>query len=71
MQHKKFIYFILLIFLLVGCNDETSNETTFNDEGNSGTTSWAFEFVNYNGISYELTNTEVSENNVGEKIGEV
>ncbi|KGP91993.1 hypothetical protein N780_15700 [Pontibacillus chungwhensis BH030062] len=71
MKRKNFIYLILFLFFLVGCNDETSEEITFNEEGSAGTTSWAFKFVKYNDISYELTGVEVNESNVGEKIGEV
>ncbi|WP_345239384.1 hypothetical protein [Pontibacillus salipaludis] len=71
MKRKNFIYLILFLLILVGCNHQTSEETTFDEEGNAGTTSWAFKFVKYNDISYELTNIEVNESNVGEKIGEV
>ncbi|QSS98815.1 hypothetical protein IMZ31_11940 [Pontibacillus sp. ALD_SL1] len=71
MKRKNFIYLILFLFFLVGCIHQTSEETTFDEEGNVGTTSWAFKFVKYNDISYELTSIELNESNVGEKIGEV
>lgn len=71
MKRKNFIYLILFLIFLVGCNHGTSEGTTLEEEGNAGTTSWAFKFVKYNDISYELTSIEVNERNVGEKIGEV
>ena len=39
--------------------------------GCSSSTSWAFQFVKYNGVNYIVTNEEISEEEIEEKIGEV
>lgn len=71
MKHK-IMYSLILGFLLIGCSDESSNEAKFMDEEDlGGTTSWAFEFVYYNGNSYELTDIKIEQSDVGEQIGEV
>ncbi|MGY3718639.1 hypothetical protein ACWE42_24300 [Sutcliffiella cohnii] len=55
---KKYLLFLISTSLLFfsGC---------------SSSTSWAFQFVNYNGVNYILTDEEVSEEEIEEKIGEV
>lgn len=49
--------FILTILLLVGCS--------------TGSPSWAYGFVKWDGETYVSTDSEISENNIGNLVGEV
>lgn len=66
------IMVLILVFLslsLVGCNND--HEIRTNDSNNPDEASWAYRFIKYNDVSYQITNQEVEKSYVGEKIGEV
>ncbi|TWT02526.1 hypothetical protein [Planomicrobium sp. CPCC 101079] len=55
---------VLMLFVLAACS-----EVPFTLNGSEA--SWAYSFVKYDGISYELTDEEAAEEEVGELLGEV
>lgn len=63
---------LILLFLsltLIGCTNE--NEVRTNYSNSSEEASWAYRFVKFNDVSYQITDKEVEKSLVGEKIGEV
>lgn len=66
---KTFLSLLLIIFFISACSQPEKADTQTDTSQNEA--SWAYAFVKYDGISYELTEEEISIVQLGEPIGEV
>lgn len=69
---KRFLLFcttlLLLLFVTTCSNREVVHDKPVNTNAEA---SWAYAFVKYDGVSYELTDEEISEEDVGDLLGHV